>query len=93
MSHEFGTTLDRYGLCRSADRTGICFDNAMAESFFGTLKNERVSRVTYLTREAARQDITRYIEFWYNHKRLHSTVGNRPPREVHAEYQKLRFAA
>nr|WP_240509835.1 DDE-type integrase/transposase/recombinase [Streptomyces malaysiense] len=63
MSAELGKTLDRFGLRRSSGRTGICFDNAMAESFFGALKNERVSRVTYLTREAARQDITRYIEF------------------------------
>ncbi|MFJ2022179.1 IS3 family transposase [Streptomyces nodosus] len=93
MSAEFGKTLDRLGLRRSAGRTGICFDNAMAESFFGALKNERVSRVTYLTREAARQDITRYIEFWYNRKRLHSAVGYRPPCEVHAEYEKLRIAA
>ncbi|UIX30762.1 IS3 family transposase [Streptomyces sp. GQFP] len=93
MSAEFGKTLDRYGLRRSSGRTGICFDNAMAESFFGALKNERASRVTYLTREAARQDITRYIEFWYNRKRLHSAVGYRPPREVHAEYEKLRITA
>lgn len=93
MSAEFAGVLNGLQVRRSAGRTGICFDNAMAESFFGTLKNERVSRVTYLTREAARQDITRYIEFWYNHKRLHSAVGYRPPREVHAEHQKLRIAA
>ncbi|GGY20017.1 transposase [Streptomyces minutiscleroticus] len=93
MSVEFGKTLKRLKLRRSAGRTGICFDNAMAESFFGVLKNERVSRVTYLTREAARQDITRYIEFWYNRKRLHSAVGYRPPREVHAEYEKSRVSA
>jgi transposase InsO family protein len=93
MSAEFGKTLKQLHLRRSAGRTGICFDNAMAESFFGTLKNERVSRVTYLTREAARQDITRYIEFWYNQKRLHSAVGYRTPREVHAEHVKLRIAA
>ncbi|MFF1792566.1 IS3 family transposase, partial [Kitasatospora sp. NPDC058243] len=93
MSAEFAAVLDELGLRRSAGRTGICFDNAMAESFFGTLKNERVSRVTYLTREIARQDITRYIEFWYNHKRLHSAVGYRPPREVHAEHARLRIAA
>ncbi|MDW4910444.1 IS3 family transposase [Streptomyces sp. ADMS] len=93
MSAEFGKALDRLGLRRSSGRTGICFDNAMAESFFGALKNERVSRVSYLTREAARQDITRYIEFWYNRKRLHSAVGYRPPREVQAEYEKLRVAA
>ncbi|WP_399225470.1 IS3 family transposase [Streptomyces sp. TRM49041] len=60
---------------------------------YGALKNERVSRVTYLTREAARQDITRYIEFWYNRKRLHSAVGYRPPCEVHVECEKLRIAA
>ncbi|MET8412868.1 IS3 family transposase, partial [Streptomyces sp. NPDC005195] len=93
MSAEFGKTLDRFELRRSSGRTGICFGNAMAETFFGALKNERVSRVTYLTREAARQDITRYIEFWYNRKRLYSAVGYRPPREVHAEYEKLRIAA
>ncbi|MEU9102252.1 integrase core domain-containing protein [Streptomyces sp. NPDC048361] len=93
MSTEYGKVLDNLALRRSAGRTGICFDNAMAESFFGALKNERVARVTYLTREIARQDITRYIEFWYNRKRLHSAVGYRPPREVHAEYQKLRIIA
>ena len=93
MSAEFALELKRLGLRRSAGRTGICFDNAMAESFFSVLKNERVSRVIYLTRKAARQDITRYIEFWYNHKRLHSAVGYRPPREVYAEHQKLRIAA
>ncbi|MFD5513675.1 IS3 family transposase [Streptomyces sp. NPDC127051] len=62
-------------------------------STFGALKNERVSRVTYLTREDARRDITRYIELWYSHKRLHSAIGYRPPREVHAEYVELRIAA
>ncbi|MFV2123712.1 IS3 family transposase [Micromonospora sp. LOL_013] len=50
----------------------------MAESFFGALKNERVSRVKYPTREAARRDVTAYIEFWYNRQRLHSAVGYRP---------------
>ncbi|MGW6144770.1 IS3 family transposase [Streptomyces sp. NPDC055140] len=97
MSAEPGRTLDRFGIRRSSGRTGICFDNAMTESFFGALKNERVSRVTYLntylTREAARQDVTRYIEFWQNRKRLHSAVGYRPPREVHAEHEKLRITA
>ena len=48
MSAEFGKMLDRFGLRRSSGRTGICFDNAMAESLFGALKNERVSGGTYL---------------------------------------------
>ncbi|MFI1184556.1 integrase core domain-containing protein, partial [Streptomyces sp. NPDC020799] len=93
MSAEFAGVLKELQIRKSAGRTGICFDNPMAESFFRVLKNERASRVTYLTREAARQDITRYIELWYNHKRLHSAVGYRPPREVHAEYEKMRIAA
>ncbi|MGK5501512.1 IS3 family transposase [Streptomyces sp. URMC 125] len=93
MSAEYGDVLKGLGLRRSAGRTGICFDNAMAESFFGALKNERVSRVSYPTREAARRDITRYIEFWYNRKRLHSAVGYRPPREAHAEFEEMRLAA
>ncbi|MEV5944350.1 integrase core domain-containing protein, partial [Streptomyces sp. NPDC051994] len=93
MSAEFGKTLNRFGLRRSSGRTGISFDNATAESLFGTLKNEHASRVTYPTRDAARQDITRYIEFWYNRKRLHSAVGYRPPYEVRAEYEKLPIAA
>ncbi|WP_346056619.1 IS3 family transposase [Amycolatopsis dongchuanensis] len=66
MSAEYAAVLKRLDLRRSSGRTGICFDNAMAESFFGALKNERVSRVVYPTRESARQDITHYIELWYN---------------------------
>ncbi len=93
MSAEFAVTLKQFGLRRSSGRTGICWDYAMAESIFGALKNERVSRVTYLTREDARQDITQYIELWYNHRRLHSAIGYRPPREVHAEYTEMRQAA
>ncbi|MGC0423335.1 IS3 family transposase [Embleya sp. AB8] len=65
----------------------------MAESFFGALKNERVSHASYPTRDSARRDITRYIEFWYNRKRLHLAVGYRPPHEVHAEFEELRLAA
>jgi transposase InsO family protein len=93
MSTEYAAVLVKLRLRRSVGRTGICFDNAMAESFFGVLKNERVSRVTYHTREEARRDIIRYIEFWYNRKRLHSAVGYRPPGEVHAEFEELRLAA
>jgi transposase InsO family protein len=93
MSAEYGQTLDGLNLRRSAGRTGICYDNAMAESFFGSLKNERVSRMTYATREEAQRDITRYIEFWYNRKRLHSAVGYMTPHEVHLEHQGMQSAA
>ncbi|MFE2865920.1 IS3 family transposase [Embleya sp. NPDC059259] len=93
MSAEYVQVLSGLGLRRSVGRTGICFDNAMAESFFASLKNERVSRTKYATREEARRDIVRYIEFWYNRKRLHSAVGYRPPSEVHTEFEELRLAA
>ena len=67
-------------------RTGICYDNAWAESFNGTLKNERVYRTQYPTREHARKDIARYIELRYNPIRLHSAIGYRTPNEVESEW-------
>lgn len=92
-SAEFADTLARHDLLQSVGRTGICYDNAMAESFFAALKNELVHRTVYPTREHARQDIARYIEFRYNNRRLHSGLGYRTPREVHNEYLKGETAA
>ncbi len=71
---------------QSVGRTGICYDNAMAESFFGALKNELVHRTVYPTREHARADIARYVEVRYNTQRLHSGLGYKTPLEVHNEY-------
>ncbi|MDT0321920.1 integrase core domain-containing protein [Streptomyces millisiae] len=93
MSPEYGEVLNSLGLRRSAGRTGICCGNAMAESFFSALENERVSRATCLTCEAARRDITRYIERWHNPRRLHSAIGYSPPREVRVEFEELQLAA
>ena len=67
-SQKFAGTLEKYGLRHSVGRTGMCDDNAMAESFFAALKNERVDRTQYPTREHARRDVVRYIESWYNLK-------------------------
>ena len=78
-SHDFAKTLKRLNLRQSVGRTGICYDNAMAESSFAALKNERVHRTEYPTREHARRDVVRYIEFWYNSKRRHSGLGYRTP--------------
>ena len=77
-SQQFAWTLKKHNLRQSAGRTGICYDNAMAESFFAALKNERVHRTQYPTREHARRDIVRYIEFWYNSKRRHSDFSTGP---------------
>lgn len=92
-SADFGSFLESQGVRRSVGRTGICYDNAMAESFFGVLKNERVNRVVYSTRESARRDIIRYIEFWYNRKRLHSAIGYNTPAEVYEAHRELRSTA
>jgi putative transposase len=81
-SQEFATAADGLGIRRSLGRTGTCYDNAWAESFNGTLKNERVNRTVYPTREHARIDISRYIELRYNHKRLHSALGYITPDEA-----------
>ncbi len=93
LSHEFAAVADELGVLRSVGRTGICYDNAWAESFNGTLKNERVYRTQYPTREHARKDISRYIELRYNQIRLHSAIGYRTPNEVESEWLNQKNAA
>jgi len=63
----------------SMSRKGNCWDNAVAESFFATLELELIARHRWRTRAEARQAIFRYIEFWYNRQRRHSTLGYRSP--------------
>jgi putative transposase len=92
-SGEFAAVLAGLGICQSVGRTGICFDNALAESFNAAVKVERVHRTVYPTRKKAREDIARYIELRYNRTRLHSALGYRTPQEVHDEYLNRQLAA
>ena len=93
-SGQFAAHLKTHKLTGSMGRTGICWDNAMAESFFAALKNELVHRTTFPTREKARQAIAEYIEVFYNRQRLHSGLGYKTPLEVATEHQqKLTLAA
>jgi putative transposase len=92
-SAEFAAVLDGLGIRRSVGRTGICYDNALAESFNAAVKVERVHRTVYPTRKKAKEDIARYIELRYNRARLHSALGYRTPQEVHDEYLNRQFAA
>jgi putative transposase len=92
-SAEFAEKLAELDLRQSLGRTGSCFDNALAESFFGVLKNERVHRTVYPTRKHAARDIARYIEIFYNRQRLHSGLGYRTPCEVRVEYLNRQLAA
>jgi transposase InsO family protein len=67
------------GAVSSMSRTGNCWDNAVAESFFATLKTELVHRVTWPTRAAAQHDLARFIDVWYNQQRRHAALGFESP--------------
>ena len=64
---------------------GDCFDNAVAESFFATLKKELVHRRSWPTKASCRSEVFDYIEVFYNRERRHSTLGQRSP----AEYERI----
>lgn len=85
-SHEFQQLLQQHGVQASMSGTGNCYDNAVVESFFGTLKMELVYQATYQTREEAMTDIFFYIEGFYNRQRRHSTLGYVSPLVFEARY-------
>ena len=74
-SEDFQRLLTDQGITCSMSRRGDCWDNAAIESFFSTLKRERVYRREYATRDQARADVFDYIERFYNPRRRHSTLG------------------
>ena len=78
-SHAFQSKLTEYGMTCSMSRKGNCWDNAPAESFFNSLKNERVHGTRYATRQEAIADLFDYIEVFYNRSRRHSTLGYHSP--------------
>jgi putative transposase len=78
-SESFQRLLRDLGVSCSMSRSGNVWDNSVMESFFSTLKTERVARRSYATRDAARADIFDYIERFYNPIRRHSTLGNMSP--------------
>lgn len=92
-SSRFAQTLKKYNLRQSVGRTGICYDNAMAESFFAALKNERVHRTQYPTRAHASRDIAKYIELRYNSRRRHSGLQYRTPKQAQNDYMERQLAA
>jgi putative transposase len=80
-SDDFRDELTKYGFECSMSGRGNCYDNAVAESFFGLLKRERVNRTRYRTRDEARADVFDYIEVFYNRKRRHGYLGNISPAD------------
>jgi putative transposase len=92
-SREFPLFCKRIGVRTSMGRTGVCWDNAAAESFFAALKNEMYYRQTFASRAKARFAVAEYIEIFYNRQRLHSTLGYRTPAEALTDYQTAAPAA
>ncbi|MGH9549956.1 MAG: IS3 family transposase, partial [Terriglobales bacterium] len=80
-SEDFQRLLAAEGVTCSMSRRGDCWDNSAVESFFASLKKDRVHRTTYATREAARADIFDHVEAFYNSRRRHSTLGQVSPME------------
>lgn len=80
-SSQYQMQLKENGLVCSMSRKGECLDNAVAESFFGSLKTEWVDQQVYPSRNIAKQRIFEYIEVFYNRKRRHSHIGNVSPEE------------
>ena len=80
----YRTALGRYGMEVSMSRRGNCWDNAVVESFFASLKTERTAEQRYATVEEAEADVRDYIERFYNRQRRHSTLGRKLPRQGHS---------
>jgi putative transposase len=91
-AESYRALVTRLGMRSSMGRTGVCWDNALAESFFSALKNERVYRTVYATKAQAKRDVIAYIEAFYNSRRRHSALGYRRPNEVHHSYRQLGLA-
>lgn len=79
-SASYRALVNDLGMRSSMGATGVCWDNAAAESFFSALKNERVHRMVYATKAQARKDIMRYIEGFYNSRRRHSALDYQYPQ-------------
>jgi transposase InsO family protein len=81
-SAEYARLASRLDVRLSVGRTGVCWDNAVAESFFASLKNEMFHRAKWPTRARARVRVAEYIEVYYNRSRPHSTLAYRTPAEA-----------
>ena len=87
-SEEYRTALTIYGMIASMSRRGCCYDNAAAESFWHTLKNELIHRRCFETRAEAKLAIFEYIEVFYNRTRRHTSIGNVSPAEFELQRTK-----
>lgn len=92
-SQQYRRLLKAHGFVGSMSRKGDCWDNAVVESFFGSLKQERVQWRHYQTRHEAQQDVLNYISMFYNSYRLHSYLDYQSPSQFEATWRELRKVA
>jgi transposase InsO family protein len=85
--------LKMHSFIGSMSRKGNCWDNSVAESFFGSMKQERVQWKSYQTRYEAHKDVLNYISMFYNCNRLHSYIGYRSPMQFELDMLELRKVA
>lgn len=85
-SHDYQTRLNAAGITVSMSRKGNCWDNAVMERFWGSLKSERTDGRVYVTRDEAKTDVIDYIEMFYNSVRLHSTLDYTTPVQFEKQF-------
>lgn len=90
-SESFQRLMADHAITCSVSRSDNCWDNAAIESFFSSLKTERIRNKVYRTRDEARSDVFDYIERFYNPRRRHSTPGYLSPSSTKGELWKLRM--
>jgi len=83
----YRAVLAAYGVKSSMSRKGNCWDNAVAESFFATLKGELIYRRDWRDGHQVREAVFEYIETFYNRRRLHSSLDYKTPAQVEQEFE------
>ena len=91
-AHGYQALLAAHGITGSMSRRGDCWDNAVVESFFATLKRELVDGADWATRDEARTAVFEFIEVWYNRERRHSSLGYLSPVEYERQLETTRAA-
>lgn len=91
--HDFKQLLEKENVVQSMSRKGNCWDNAVAESFFSTLKKECIYQQGILSRKQTELEVFYYIESWYNRRRKHSALGYATPEEMEKHFFNQQIAA
>jgi len=92
-SHQYRRILSLDGFVGSVSKKVCCWDNAVAESFFGSLKQEQIHWRNYQTRHATQKDVLNYITMWYNSQRIHLYLGYQSPNVFEGKERELKKLA